>query len=159
MKKLLFTFLAGFIGFTSYGQADEIIDGKSLIKAYISPLGNSFGAALNNGWYNTAKPHKLGGFDVTITANIVIVPPNAKTFNVSESNGNTFKGVETPTILGNGNGSQVTYSEAQYDMPKGLNIPVIPLPMLQAGVGLIKSTEIDVRYMPELKICNAGKMG
>ena len=159
MKKLLFTFLAGVIGFTSYVQADEIKDGKSLIKAYISPLGNSFGAALNNGWYNTAKPHKLGGFDVTITANIVIVPPNAKTFNVSESNGNTFNGVETPTILGNGNGSQVTYSEAQYDMPKGLNIPVIPLPMLQAGVGLIKSTEIDVRYMPELKIGNAGKMG
>ena len=159
MKKLLFTFLAGVIGFTSYVQADEIKDGKSLIKAYIGPLGNSFGAALNNGWYNTAKPHKLGGFDVTITANIVIVPPNAKTFNVSESNGNTFNGVETPTILGNGNGSQVTYSEAQYDMPKGLNIPVIPLPMLQAGVGLIKSTEIDVRYMPELKIGNAGKMG
>ena len=159
MKKLLFTFLAGVIGFTSYGQADEIKDGKSLIKAYISPLGNSFGAALNNGWYNTAKPHKLGGFDVTITANIVIVPPNAKTFNVSESNGNTFNGVETPTILGDGDGSKVTYSDVQYDMPKGLNIPVIPLPMLQAGVGLIKSTEIDVRYIPELEIGNAGKMG
>ena len=44
MKKILFTLLAGLIGFTSYGQED----GKSLIEAYIGPLGNSFEAALNN---------------------------------------------------------------------------------------------------------------
>ena len=61
-----------------------ITDGKSLIEAYVSPLGNSLGAALNNGWYNTAKPHHLGGFDVTITANLVLVPANAKTFNITK---------------------------------------------------------------------------
>ena len=62
MKKYLFTLLAGLIGFSSFGQtATE--DGKSLIEAYVGPLGYSLGAALNNGWYNTAKPHKPGGFD------------------------------------------------------------------------------------------------
>ena len=158
MKKLLFTLLAGIIGFISYGQtATE--DGKSLLEAYISPLGNSLGAALNNGWYNTAKPHSLGGFDVTITANIVMVPTNAKAFNISESNGGTFDGGETPTFLGSEDVAQVTYSGASSDMPKGLNIPIIPLPMLQAGVGLIKGTELDFRYMPELKIGSVGKMG
>ena len=60
MKKILLTLLAGLIGFTSYGQSSTE-NGKSLIEAYISPLGNSLGAALNNGWYNTAKPHSLGG--------------------------------------------------------------------------------------------------
>ena len=162
MKKVLFTLLSGIIGFTSYGQtATE--DGKSLIEAYISPLGNSLGAALNNGWYNTAKPHSLGGFDITITANIVMIPNNAKTFNISESNGGTFTGGETTTILGNGDGSSATYnattSPATKDMPKGLNIPIIPLPILQAGVGLIKGTELDFRYMPELKIGSAGQVG
>jgi hypothetical protein len=33
-----------------------------------------------------------------------------------------------------------------------LNIPIFPVPMLQAGVGLIKNTEIDVRFMPEIKM-------
>ena len=158
MKKYLFTLLAGLIGFSSFGQtATE--DGKSLIEAYVSPLGYSLGAALNNGWYNTAKPHKLGGFDVTITANIVMIPEESKSFNISESNGNTFSGGETPTILGDGDGSQVTYLGVTSPMPKGLNIPVIPLPMLQAGVGLIKGTELDFRYMPELPIGSAGKVG
>tara|TARA_B110000858_G_scaffold194649_1_gene249447 strand:+ start:892 stop:1818 length:927 start_codon:yes stop_codon:yes gene_type:complete len=158
MKKLLFTLLAGIIGFTSYGQtATE--DGKSLIESYISPLGNSLGAALNNGWYNTAKPHELFGFDITITANIVMIPNNAKTFNISESNGGTFTGGETPNILGSGDGVQVTYAGESSDMPKGLNIPIIPLPMLQGGVTLIKGTELDFRYMPELKIGSAGQVG
>jgi hypothetical protein len=159
MKKILFTLLAGIIGFTSYGQTTTE-DGKSLIEAYIGPLGNSLGAALNNGWYNTAKPHSLGGFDVTITANIVMVPTDAKTFNISKSNEGAFSGGETPTILGSGGGANVTYSGAPPgDMPKGFNIPIIPLPMLQAGVGLIKGTELDFRYMPELKIGSAGKVG
>ena len=158
MKKLLFTLLSGLIGLSSFCQtATE--DGKSLIEAYISPLGNSLGAALNNGWYNTAKPHSLGGFDITITANIVMVPTTAKTFNISESNGGTFTGGETPTILGSGEGKEVTYSGVPSNMPRGLNIPIIPLPMLQAGVGLIKGTELDFRYMPELKIGEAGKVG
>jgi hypothetical protein len=163
MKKLLFTIFAIFTGLSSFSQtATE--DGKSLIEAYIGPLGNSLGAALNNGWYNTAKPHSLGGFDVTITANIVMVPANAKTFNISESNGGTFSGGETPTILGNGDGVSASYNTpplpaTSSDMPKGLNIPIIPLPMLQAGVGLIKGTELDFRYMPELPIGDAGKVG
>jgi hypothetical protein len=163
MKKNLFTIFAIFTGLSSFSQtATE--DGKSLIEAYIGPLGNSLGAALNNGWYNTAKPHSLGGFDVTITANIVMVPANAKTFNISESNGGTFSGGETPTILGNGDGVSASYNTpplpaTSSDMPKGLNIPIIPLPMLQAGVGLIKGTELDFRYMPELPIGDAGKVG
>ena len=160
MKKLLFTLLAALIGLNSFGQNTATEDAKSLIEAYISPLGNGLGAALNNGWYNTAKPHKLGGIDVTITANIVIVPANAKIFNIDESNNGTFSGGETPTIIGEKNAGEVTISGATpTNMPKGLNIPIIPLPMLQAGVGLIKGTELDFRYMPELNIGDAGKMG
>ena len=57
MKKLLTLFAVFCFGFSAMAQT-EIADGKSLIEAYISPLGNSLGAALNNGWYNTAKPHQ-----------------------------------------------------------------------------------------------------
>jgi len=150
MKKLITLFTISCFAFSANSQ--EIADGKSLIEAYISPLGNSLGAALNNGWYNTAKPHHLGGFDVTITANLVLVPEVAKTFNISESNNGTFSGGETPTILGNKSGGTATFgSYGDFDMPAGLNIPMLPVPMLQAGIGLIKNTEIDVRFLPEIK--------
>jgi hypothetical protein len=149
MKKLITLFTISCFAFSANSQ--EIADGKSLIEAYISPLGNSLGAALNNGWYNTAKPHHLGGFDVTITANLVLVPADAKTFNISESNKGTFIGGETPTILGNKSGGTATFKGTDFDMPEGFNIPMLPVPMLQAGVGLIKNTEIDVRFLPEIE--------
>jgi hypothetical protein len=37
-------------------------------------------------------------------------------------------------------------------MPRGLKTPAIPLPMIQAGIGLIKNTAIDIRYMPMLNV-------
>jgi hypothetical protein len=161
MKKLITLLAISCFGFYSMAQINIVTtemttDGKSLIEAYISPLGYSLGAALNNGWYNTAKPHQLGGFDFTITANLVLVPADAKTFNISESNGSTFSGTgdgNTPTILGSGdNVGEATYDGNKFDMPAGLNIPMLPVPMLQAGVGLIKNTEIDVRFMPEIEM-------
>ena len=90
MKKLLFTLLAGLFGITSYGQTPNFISffsndleqGEKMIKAYFTPMAESFGAGLNNGWYNTAKPHSLGGFDLTFTLNTVIIPNSAKTFNI-----------------------------------------------------------------------------
>ncbi len=166
MKKLLFVFIVFcfVVSTVSAGNPNSarVNDGKSLIQAYLSPLGNSLGSALNNGWYNTAKPHHLGGFDITITANLVLVPAEAKTFNISESNGGTFSGDETPTILGGDNSGGIAIDNNNiilpsgqnmvYEMPKGLNTSVIPTPMLQAGVGLIKNTEIDIRFMPQMEM-------
>ena len=139
MKKLLTIFAVFCFGFSAMAQT-EIADGKSLIEAYLSPLGNSLGSALNNGWYNTAKPHHLGGFDVTITANLVLVPTDAKIFNITGSNDGTFKGGNTATILGStSGGGQANSNYGSMPMPGGLNIPLLPVPMLQAGIGLIKN--------------------
>jgi hypothetical protein len=157
MKKLASLFIGLIVVCNSYSQT-EIDDGKALIEAYASPLATGLGAALNNGWYNTAKPHKLGGFDVTLIANLVIIPNTAKSFNISDYGGTTFMGGNTSTILGNESGSEAIYLNPntpeglKVDMPDGLNIPIIPLPILQAGVGLIKGTELTVRYIPNTKI-------
>ena len=161
MRKKLFTFFAiSCFSFYSVAQtsiAAEMTDGKSLIEAYVSPLGNGLGAALNNGWYNTAKTHHLGGFDVTITANLVLVPADAKIFNITGSNDGTFKGGNTATILGSINGGeQANSTYGSMPMPGGLNIPLLPVPILQAGVGLIKNTEINVRFMPEIEMKGVG---
>jgi len=139
----------------------HITDAQALIEAYISPLGNSLASGLNNGWYNTAKPHKLGGFDVTFTANFVLINDDVKTFNINDVvEGNYFEGESTPTILGPNEGSLLNIDGSTTDvkMPNGFNIPTIPVPILQAGVGLIKGTEVKVRYVPETKFGNAGKV-
>ena len=163
MKKILFTLLAGLIVISSYSQsilASDIAQGEKLIEAYFTPMAESFGAGLNNGWYNTAKPHSLGGFDLTFTLNTVIIPNSAETFKIGDAFGNVFKSDENEasTIFGSDNETDMTYTNSvtdssfNFQMPGGLKTPAVPLPMIQAGIGLIKNTAIDIRYMPMLNV-------
>ena len=165
MKKLLFMLLAGLIGLSSFGQtqnilANDIAQGEKLIEAYFTPMAGSFGAGLNSGWYNTAKPHSLGGFDLTLTLNTVIIPSSAKTFNIKAAGGDIFTSndTEASTIFGSADATTMTYNnnstglDVDFEMPGGFKTPAIPLPMIQAGIGLIKNTAIDVRYMPMLNV-------
>ena len=164
MKKILALVILISITLNTYSQQVPTIaatDAKALIEAYISPLGNSLAAGLNNGWYNTAKPHKLGGFDLTFTANFVLINDEVKTFNIDDVvEGNYFSGESTPTILGasNANADVDIDGTTIYNMPNGLDIPTIPVPVLQVGIGLIKGTEIDIRYVPETKFGKAGQV-
>ena len=77
-------------------------DAQVLFKGYLSPYANSFAANLNGGWYNTAKPHKLGGFDVTLTLNTAWAPPSARTMDLSKMglSANIEGDPFTPTIAG-----------------------------------------------------------
>jgi len=163
MKKRLFTLLAGLIGISSYCQSilsNDIAQAEKLIEAYFTPMAGSFGAGLNSGWYNTAKPHSLGGFDLTLTLNTVIIPSSAKTFNIKTAGGDVFTSNdnEASTIFGNADATKMTYNnnstglDVDFEMPGGFKTPAIPLPMIQAGIGLIKNTAIDIRYMPMLNV-------
>jgi len=141
-------------------------DGIKFIEAYISPWANAFGAGLNGSWYNTAKPHKLGGFDITFGLNVGVVPESDKTFdlsdlNLSPSNYSPVSGL-TPTVAGSDDdGPLVTYSEtynttsypvATFHTPSGSNLRFIPVPTLQVGIGLPLGTEIKGRFIPRIPI-------
>ena len=165
MKKLLFILLSVLIVSSSFGQLNKILpsdieQGEKLIEAYFTPMTGSFGSGLNSGWYNTAKPHSLGGFDLTFTLNTVIIPGSAKTFNIKNAGGDVFtsEDTEASTILGSSDATKMKYFnestglDVEFEMPGGLKTPAIPLPMIQAGIGLIKNTAIDIRYMPMLNV-------
>tara|TARA_B100001142_G_scaffold308384_1_gene339884 strand:- start:7212 stop:8162 length:951 start_codon:yes stop_codon:yes gene_type:complete len=166
MKKILLTFLSTSIVLTSFSQTNiisgDVAQGEKLIEAYFTPMAESFGAGLNNGWYNTAKPHSLGGFDVTFTLNSVIIPNTAENFNIQDAGGNIFtsNNNEASTIFGSKETTQMMYVPdgnpagigIPFDMPGGLKTPTMPLPMIQAGVGLIKNTDLSIRYMPMLNV-------
>ena len=170
MKKILLTLLATVFTITSYTQTSSIItildsdisQGKKLITAYFTPMTESFSANLNNGWYNTAKPHNLGGFDLTFTINTVIIPNSAKTYKIEDEFGGVFTSEEEKayTIFGNSQTTEITYQNSYsglsetFDMPGGYELPILPLPMIQAGIGLIKNTAVDVRFIPKLGIGN-----
>ncbi len=140
-------------------------DAKTLTKSYISPYFHSIGANLSSGWYNTAKPHKIGGFDLTFAINAGIIPKDDREFNIDELDLNNLyradgTGANSPTIAGkNDEGPLMKYrleSDAgdiegdAFKMPPGLGVPVTPSPMLQLGIGLIKNTEVIVRYVPNM---------
>jgi hypothetical protein len=137
-------------------------DAEELLTAYISPWINGLGASLSGGWYNTAKTHKPGGFDVTITGNITYVPSEYKTFDVNELelNGLILADGEpsnSPTIAGvDEQGPQLNYSDyptlKAFDLPPGSNIGYAALPVGQISIGLFKDTEISGRLLPKLAI-------
>lgn len=138
----------------NFNQITNQDDVSSFLGAYFSPFANTLGAGLNNGWYNTAKPHKLGGFDVSLGFNMVSVSDNFQSFNPNDLANFSSSSSSTPTSMGEGNGANIIYNvngqEIPFKMPnQNTALPMLPIPTLNAGVGLIKSTEINVRYIPK----------
>jgi hypothetical protein len=147
-----------------------INDANKLMEGYMNPYGKGFAVALSNGWYNTAKPHKLLGFDITFSATMLTIPSNEKSFDVSkldleELDYNHEQSPVTPTIAGKDqDGTEMIIQPAgvelgRFNMPQGTNFGYVPSAMLQLGFGLPMGTEIMGRYLPPIKIGDMGKMG
>jgi hypothetical protein len=158
------TFLLSSAAFSQFTNVDFLrsapADAVKFVQAYISPWANAFGAGLNGSWYTTAKPHKLGGFDITTSFNVGIVPESAGTFDISSiglSSAITGSG-SAPSVSGpKTNGPVMTYKSEGYTMatfntPPGLGWRYIPVPMLQVGIGLPLGTELKARYVPKIPI-------
>jgi len=141
----------------------NLSDANALAKAYLEPFGKSFATSLNNGWYNTAKPHKLLGFDITVNTAITIPPASDKTFNVNNLNLNYWsvqsgQNPEAPTVTGEEkNGPTLVNGTAQLPLPTGANLKIVPAPAIQLGVGLPLHTELVGRFFPKVNIGDYGQ--
>ena len=148
--------------------AGGVDDAELLLSGYLSPYLKGFGSSLTGGWYNTAKPHKLGGFDLTFSFNTAIVPSAERNFNVNDLGLTNFvlapgQDEMAPSIAGKNNiGPTLNYNTPEvinmdikaFDLPKGLGFGGTPTPMIQAGVGFIKGTELMGRFMPTVNLGN-----
>ncbi len=141
------------------GGAD---DAEKLFGAYLKPVTVGIGHDLNAGWYHTAKPHKLWGFDFNVSASAAFVPASDKSYDASLLNldGALSNGTIAQTFSGkNETGPTLTYNiggqDISYKLPEGTRWSIVPSPMLQAGIGLIKNTELAVRVVPNLKVGNS----
>jgi len=163
---LLFVFSS--VSFSQFDNVDFLrsapSDGVKFVKAYISPWTNAFGAGLNGGWYNTAKPHKLGGFDITTSFNVGVVPSSDETFEISSlglSSSITGSGL-TSTVAGDVNSQDMSLIDnasgvtlANFKTPPGAGWRYIPAPTAQIGIGLPLGTELKVRFLPKINIKGA----
>lgn len=178
------------VSFSQKAQAQEDVatllkagvdDASKLIEAYTTPFFRGFGAGLNGGWYNTAKPHGLGRFDLTINMNLAMVPTSDKTYdattlgftklaldNPANKIGQTLAGevnpsnnpvyvlrTDNPTLPPGNNAVEL----AKFDAPPGAGLPFSGAPTAQLAIGLIKNTELMIRYMPTIALGDQGDIG
>lgn len=152
---------------TAFSQFDNVdfmrsapADGAKFMQAYLSPWLNAFGAGLGSGWYNTAKPHKLGGFDITAGFNVGMVPSTDEQFDISSiglSSSLTGTG-SASTIAGPDKAGPLmaykagSYTITSFNAPPGTAWKWIPVPMAQVGIGLPMGTEIKGRFIPRINI-------
>jgi hypothetical protein len=157
-----------FLSSVSFSQIEEkfdflkggIDDGSKFLKAYISPWTNAFGAGLNGGWYNTAKPHKLLGFDITTSINVGVVPTSDGEFDISSLGLTTITGSgKTSTVSGPDKSGPSLYLPGNIEIattPPGTNWRYIPVPTAQVGIGLPMGSELKVRFVPQINIQGGG---
>lgn len=143
-------------------------DAALLTKNYLNPAVKGLMYSMNGGWYTTAKVHKKFGFDITISANVSLVPSNAEFFNFIPSDYNflSLPNGETtiPTVMSestfetevdvripNGDG---TFKVGSFTMPGGIgaDLPLnaVLTPMVQFGFGLPTKTDLKIRYVPNM---------
>lgn len=136
-------------------------DAQKLALAYLNPLFKGIGFGMNSGWYNSAKAKNLGKFDIRIQGSGAIVPSSDQSFDVTKlglSNKTRVNGSAiTPTAFGdNKTGSLIElFSDdnrkvGEFNMPNGIGINFVPSPQIQATVGIIKNTDVSLRYSPEI---------
>ncbi|MDB5029621.1 DUF6588 family protein [Mucilaginibacter sp.] len=140
-------------------------DVNKLIGAYSNPLFKGFGNSLNGGWTNTAKTQKFLRFVIRVSATASIVPNADKTYdlntlglaNVKASGSSiapTFggdKNLSTGIIVSDPSDPSNPLKKYNTTLPKGVS-QYIPAPQVQLTLGLIKNTDLTVRFIPTTQI-------
>ncbi|CAN5432915.1 hypothetical protein BH23BAC3_BH23BAC3_02070 [soil metagenome] len=186
MKKYLFSFLFVFTSFlvsipasaqvNSIGELMRggIEDSNLLLENYLKPYTNGFGAGLNTGWNNSARPYRTLGFDLRVNASLAFVPVADEVYDVARIEPQ-FTNLElfstsgiTPTIAGEDEvagarvGQMFTHPGTgereelySFELPQGTGFPMVPTPMIQGTVGIPNDTDISLRLVPSVSVPNA----
>jgi hypothetical protein len=172
MKRLLLLSLSVFTTTFSTAQIFDDLenilaattdDAGILFDAYTAPLGESFTYSLNTGWASSAKTHKKLGFDLTIGVTSPSVSDAAKSFNINELKLTqlTASSATANTIFGPKGQTDFTYTIPDTSISQTVTLPggledelvmnSLPVPYVQAGIGLFFDTDVTVRYLPKVE--------
>lgn len=145
-----------------------IDDSSLLLENYLKPYANGFGANLNTGWNNSARPYRTLGFDLRVNAALSFIPAGDEFFDVARLEPQ-FQEIElfstsgvTPTVAGESNSraeigrTYINPSNGQreelfsFELPDGTGFSYAPSPMIQATAGLIRDTDLSLRLVPSV---------
>ncbi len=187
MKKNIIIVLIALIPFIGKAQIDfgsfleaGVQDAETIMEKYLEPTFLGLGYGINSGWYNTAKPHKTLGFDITVSTTLARVPSEGQFFTINDADYDNIRVV--PTLDAQGNQGQIIRnsptlfgpnlpneelpfleytssdgSVVKLSAPTGLGMDevlpfnAVPSPMVQVGIGLFKNTELKLRIVPKLE--------
>lgn len=180
IKKALVSVLSGaliFLSVESFAQdgfsnfiKEDLEDSKKLLQAYMTPLMKGANLALNQGWYNTAKTHKMFGLDVTTSVSFMTIPKSEMFFNVNDLKLNHFSLApdspdypNAPTVLGPDRTPEFVYTDENgvdqtFEGPPGIDLKgnikmaKLPVPMVNLGISLPLSTDLKIRFAPTVKL-------
>jgi hypothetical protein len=135
-------------------------DARTLIDAYLAPGATGFGTGLNTGWTGAAKPHGVLGFHLRVGATLSRVPSGDRTFALAPGDLETLlidnsEIGSSPTIAGGDDAPTYQFrlpSGNTIIMPAGTGFSFAPTPVVEAGVGIIRDTEIMLRLVPPADI-------
>lgn len=141
-------------------------DANRFANAYTKPGSDAVVYGLANGWYNTAKVKSPGGFEISVIAGVSQISSNKTSFELDQTDYNFLSFESGPrtqqvgTVFGqNSPDIRMTISEGGQDigsitLPQGLaseNIEYLPNIILQGSIGLPLSTELKLRFLPEVE--------
>ncbi|MBD3615910.1 MAG: hypothetical protein HUJ22_04990 [Gracilimonas sp.] len=147
-------------------------DATILTKEYLKPFPTGFGTGLNAGWTESAAPKKTLGFSLQIRPSIAVVPGSDQSFDISSLGLDKIvvaagEDPVTSTISGSkGSGPLLEIYDdpnsnnpqklGEFNMPGGTGFSFVPAPVVQASIGLVKKTDLTLRYFPETEIGDFG---
>ncbi len=176
MKKVLFGLLILASGKTVAQDMGQILagstaDANKYLNAYFEPFAKGEIMNIGRGWTSTAKTHKLLGLDITVNAQMGLVPSGAEAFTFNKADYSTFSltsgasSATLPTFMGgktqqnitvnttvNGKNVKYTFNSpigVGDDIKNAIGQAAVPLPVIQVGLGLIKHTDVKLRYFPK----------
>ncbi|MDP2188878.1 MAG: hypothetical protein Q8J69_09375 [Sphingobacteriaceae bacterium] len=148
-----------------------ISDADKLLNAYFQPFGESFSIGLGQNWYNTAKPLKLLRFNVQTGVSAIMIPTDKQAFNPQALGMQNLRPLSNtaPTVFGSGKGPSYELSvndpsnpgqrlviDTIADITQGLGLALNAVPFAQFNIGLIKGTELSVRFVPTIDLSTFG---
>ena len=176
---ILICLSAGYQGFSqSFGDvlSTGADNAETYLINYASPAINAFGNGMSEGWYNTAKPHKALGFNITISPSFAFIPNSDQSFqfDANDYTDLTLEGDDDgilPTLVGGDaqSGSELVFTgeasypgipaivipgEQRFDVPSGvINLKDVPFagapaPTYNIGIGVSKGTDLKLRILP-----------
>lgn len=137
---------------------------------YLSPVAKALSTSINNGWYNSAKVHQPGGFEINLSAGVIFVPESDQSFIIENSKLDQLELADpndnvAPTAFGEDSPGPKLRSTVDpsttFETPPGIGSNVFPQIGLTAEVGVGIHTDVMLRYFPTISISGVddGKIG